>query len=412
MDRQRQIQPKRETARQALKESTKAKKAAKGREKQEAVLKENKHNMAKAGADSKEMEQESVLTAAATKSTLRLEKLRKKLEKEERRIAKAAAKASRLISEADGDREYRPGSSGSAITTQVLKRKRSTSGETENGAKAVEDAALKSELEDRHVSRVFTPPRQEENSFVKKAEIATDAGSIPNKGKALATTHNLLTPTSQSSPSDGVELHVDRNSQRSKTPGSTSPSASTHANAQLHSSPKDFIPFTFDALQVPSSPSLSVSSSLSSDSEVDSTSSSGSSSSSSSPAPESVSANRAQPRKVPPPNRHRPRQISTNYCHKFMQSGGVCPKGKRCRFRHDRNALPESARFRGKNNNGTDEQGRGQRISLYQRVCLVSISLWSPKAGLTKIQIQLVDQEIKQEQEQKKEAVIKKGEGL
>lgn len=115
---QRQLKASQQTKPQALKESTKPKQLAKPVEKQKQPTE------VKEEAESKDGAKKSTVTAEAAKSKAKLEKLRKELRKQEKRIAKAEAKASRLESEAN---RYQLGDLEPTIATGATKIKRSES---------------------------------------------------------------------------------------------------------------------------------------------------------------------------------------------------------------------------------------------------------------------------------------------
>ena len=105
----------------------------------------------------------------------------------------------------------------------------------------------------------------------------------------------------------------------------------------------------------------------------DLTSSSGSSSSdvdsSDAEAPAEVPLGKSRPNKDIPPLLRKPKKI----CHAFLNRGR-CQLGPRCRYRHEIPARDaRSKRARNKAQGGVQPEGRGERISLYQRVSVYSV---------------------------------------
>ena len=101
----------------------------------------------------------------------------------------------------------------------------------------------------------------------------------------------------------------------------------------------------------------------SSDEDDDSTSSEGSSSSSDD-APETAPSKRDGPVRVPPPKRENPNAKDRNICRHFLKSGR-CPRGEKCRFRHE---LPEKRRGPPLERKSKVGERKKERKGLYQRV--------------------------------------------
>lgn len=245
-----------------------------------------------------------------------MEKLRRQLEKEEKRIAKAEAKATKGKVESV---EEVGTTDVSALGNENKKRKRSDSGGS--GDAKVDD------------TKPVKPKLQE-------------AANIPP---------DPLTPTSQPALAD-EERHPPPEALNAEgTPGPLDPSTGQEGGGpsfpDMDRSIQDSI--------VPSCDSSS--DSFSADSE-DITSSSGSSSDrdSHNEAPDETSTKRQGPEKVAPPKRAKPKQICREFLHK-----GLCKRGNRCKYLHE---LPE----RGSHGVGSKEvkraEGRKERIGLYQRV--------------------------------------------
>ena len=244
-----------------------------------------------------------------------MEKLRKQLEKEEKRIAKVEAKAykDKLESNAEVDRRDR-----SFLDNKNKKRKRSDS--SGSGESKIEDANL-------------SKPKLQE---------ATNIVADP------------LTPTSQPALAD---------EEQSSPPKALYPDGAVF-QANVSSGPEDDGPSShMDPPTQDASVSMSdLSSDSSSMNSEDTTSSSGSSSDDDSDeeAPDEASTKRNRPEKVAPPKRANPKQICRGFLHK-----GLCKRGIRCKYLH---VLPE----RGSRGAGSQEvkrgEGRKERVGLYQRV--------------------------------------------
>lgn len=177
-------------------------------------------------------------------------------------------------------------------------------------------------------------------------------------------TTNPLAPVSHLSPVCKKEqLRSEQNSQPLPTESATSQSASALSCTQP---PSDLeVAILIDSDDQSISP---IDSSSNTDSGDDITSSSGSSSSSSSSATREAQPARRALAEKGPPNKRRQNQPAKNICHSFVNNGGFCRKGQRCRYRHE---LPEgwpTGQGKKKNNSIRELAGKNQRISLYQRV--------------------------------------------
>lgn len=245
-----------------------------------------------------------------------MEKLRRQLAKEERRIAKAEAQATKDKVElsTEVDRTNTP-----ALENENKKRKRSDCGGFGNA-----------NLEDTDLV---------------KAKPQEAASTVPGP----------LTPTSQPALADD---------ERHPPPKALiADGASGHVNLSTgQEGDGTSFPDMAQAIQ-DSSVSMSDTSpdSSSTDSE-DVTSSSGSSSNhdSDDEAPDETSIKRNGSERVAPPKRAKPKQICREYLHK-----GICKRGSRCKYLHE---LPE----RGSRGAGSQDvkraEGRKERVGLYQRV--------------------------------------------
>lgn len=379
-ERQRHTLETQQAVRQLIKES-KAKNKAEYKEMQKAefrAMKKSKTDRKPSEpcgenkVESKEVKKELNLSTdnAAAKSKLKVEKLRKRLEKEEKRVAKAEAKVSRLKVQVS---DVQPGDSAPAVSPPDKKRKRSESVASEVKAEVEDNQMIKIEQVNLPMTEVVAPVGQERAVDIKKEDEETTryVESTPVEGKRLAAsvaTHGPLTPTSQPSIAEELELNSSRNSVQPTGQLLASPSKFAVIGNQPYD-PKELHGLNIDQSSVSAPVSEStLSSSLSSsvDSEDDSTSSEGSSSSSgSSSAPEPLSLKRAEPEKGPPPTQHKTRRI----CRNFLQNGR-CGKGDRCRFRHElpeRGSRPSRSEME-RRKKAVRESKRSQRLGLYQRV--------------------------------------------
>ena len=364
---------------QVIKES-KAKHKLESKEMQKAEFKEMKKSKThgkpnepcREKEEPKEVKIEQTLSTdnAAAKAKMKVEKLRKRLEKEEKRVAKAEAKVSRLKVEVS---DVKLQDSTPAISPPSIKRKRSESVASE--VKAELDDAQQAELEQATPPETQAAVAQKSTLRIKNEDDETTRyveptpiEPTPIEGKRLAAfsmTHGPLTPTSQPSTTEDVELDSSRNSVQPTSQLLASPSKFAVLDNQANNS-KELHHLNIDrsAGSSPVSDSTLSSSSLSSsgDSEDDLTSSEGSSSSSSSStAPESRPLKRAKPpEKVPSTDQRKSRTI----CRNFLQSGR-CGRGNQCRFRHE---LPERGSRAEKRKKGVSEGKKSQRLGLYQRV--------------------------------------------
>ena len=353
---QRQLQEKQHAATQLLIEA-RAKQRADAKEKKKKTI-----DVVPGGSGTKEQKVEPqksdkeasvVPNDAAAKAKLKVQKLRKQLEKEERRVAKAEAKASRLKFKAN---DNNPESLTSGASAVVNKRKRSESVKSE---KAEEAQEIGPEIVAPLETESAIAPQPDHKICIKNEEIKTERVHAEllsleyNAHVPSNTTHDPLTPTSQPSIPEANDPEAGQNSVQSA--------------AQPHDQMSNLVEqhgFKIDQ-SVPSDISVSSSSSsslsLSTDSEDESTSSDGSNTSSSPSRPESRSIECTQPHEMPPPRRRPSRAV----CRYFLQNG-CCKKGDRCRYRHE---LPERGSRPEKRKQGKRE-GKKQRIGLFQRVSL------------------------------------------
>lgn len=245
-----------------------------------------------------------------------MEKLRRQLQKEEKRIAKAEAQASKnevvLSTEVDQ-------TDVSALDNPNKKRKRSDCGEFGNAN--IEDADL-----------IQAKPRE-----------------------AASTVPGPLTPTSQPALADDERNPPPKALNADGTPG--------HLDTLTGpKSDESSFPNMAQSIQGSSVSMSDSSSDLSSTVSEDSTSSSGSSSNrdNDDEAPEETSTKRTGLERVAPPKRAKQKQICREFLHK-----GLCKRGSRCKYLHE---LPE----RGSRGAVTQEikraEGRKERVGLYQRV--------------------------------------------
>ncbi|KAL9023933.1 MAG: hypothetical protein Q9180_008055, partial [Flavoplaca navasiana] len=262
---------------------------------------------------------------AAAKAKLKVEKLRKRLEKEERRIAKSEAKSLKR-SKVEADEEPIP-------QAKRLKREASP-----DGNKSVPFVTALGASND--------PDERSKNNTE-----ADTSNPIPDP----------LTPTSQPALPDSeikLSFKLDQPSSDSKTPQPAITNGDAHqavTNSERHHNGNVNSTLSTDTTSVSSDETLE------DDNEDDDTSSSGSSSSSSEPdaeGPEPVSSRSKGPQKVRPPKRVDKQEKAV--CRDFLKTGR-CRRGKRCRWRH---ALPE----RGRRKQEEETPFRVERKSLHQRL--------------------------------------------
>ncbi|CAD6594404.1 MAG: hypothetical protein ASARMPRED_009365 [Alectoria sarmentosa] len=253
---------------------------------------------------------------AAAKSKRKVEKLRKQLEKEERRIVRAEAKALKHKVERNTT-VGRPDIS--ALGNENKKRKRSDSDGPGNAK--IEDTNLV-KLKLQEVAGIMPDPL----TPLSQPTLADEERSpLPKALYADGTADQLNSSIGQEG--DGYSLRdMDRSIQDSRVSFSDSSSDSSSTDSE------------------------------------DVTSSSGSSSDNDSDdeAPDQASIKRTNPERVTPPRRAKPKQICREFLHK-----GLCKRGSRCKYLHE---LPE----RGRRGSGIQEvkraEGRKERIGLYQRL--------------------------------------------
>ena len=249
----------------------------------------------------------------AARSKSKIEKLRKQLEKEERRIAKAQAHASK---DKMKRRTEMDNIDVSALKNEDKERKRS--GSRECGSVEIED------------TNQIKPKLQE----------------------AASTVPDPLTPTSQPASADEEQYPLPK-----------ALKADDHVNSLTGQDDDEASSSQLDRSIHESSASISESGSdsTSTDSE-DSTSSSGSSSESSSDdgAPDETSIKRDRPERVAPPKRGTSKQICRAFLHK-----GSCKRGSCCKYLHE---LPERGRREVVSQEVKRTERRKERVGLYQRV--------------------------------------------
>lgn len=340
--------------RQARRESTE-RRVAESKQKQKQKI----------GAEIGRQQVNSKRTTAETNR--KIEKLRKQLQKAEKRAARAVAGA---VTQKDGRR-------ADEINEQAISK--------EDGAKKRKRANSEPEAQ------------QLEPSGGVSVDISTSNAPQDKKQDSSKSTPDLLTPMSQpSSPANVIKQHCH------------SPRMSKARNL-VDSDVKGEIASNADQVGEESSgPKASISSSeMSSDDLDDFTSSSGTSSPSSdsaSPAPDLASSKRNGPERVLPPKRGK----STNICRNFLRSGR-CKRGNECQYRHE---LPERGRANAGMKKSSRTQGRTKRIGLHQRVsfwvavCLILLN----SRRLTYLTVQLVEQEKEMEDHAILKAIIYLGE--
>ena len=250
---------------------------------------------------------------AAARSKRKIEKLRKQLEKEENRIAKAQAHASKDKMKPKTEMDN---TDASALDNENKEKKRS--GSHKSGSVEIED------------TNQMKPKLQEAASMVP----------------------DPLTPTSQPALADEETYPLPK-----------ALNADDHVNSSTGQDDDEASASQLDRSIYESSISTSASGSdsTSTDSE-DSTSSSGSSSEGNSDdgAPDETSVKRDRPERVAPLKRGKSKQICREFLHK-----GSCKRGSCCKYLHE---LPERGRRKVISQEVRRAERRKERVGLYQRV--------------------------------------------
>ena len=285
---------------------------------------------------------------AAAKAKRKVEKLRKQLEREERRAAKAEARATKQKLGVDADegsiKEKLPGAPQGQATDLIL-------------------------------ADPGQPPAQSGNETDVKIEpMAETKAAIHDvvldtaPGQAQETVHIVpdpLTPTSQPPALDEVP-----NTSLSTLEDKGLQSELDHPTSLDGLKGDEHSPSMIGKASLDSSVSMSDSSSDTTTTEsADITSSSGSSSSDSTSeddGPDQASSRRNEPEKVAPPPRAKPRQI----CRDFLRHGR-CKRGGGCKFLHE---LPEKGSHSNRKNEGQRAEARVARVGLHQRVGLIPVA--------------------------------------
>ena len=334
------IRQRQEEARQAV---IQARKKAQEKKKAEA----NPHDKVQLEAKSKEKAPKDGHSDAAAVAQRKIEKLRKRLEKEEKRAAKALAKASK----------EEPGNHETNITQYPLfqegtsqKRKRSISvGPTSReatkalnvGSDLLPQSSKTNSVHD-DTNTVVVVSGDQENTIDRKPNPVPDP----------------LTPMSQTSAPDEIT-----NPQQQQTDQKTSPAASIikHdlSNEVDYGGTKREDHVSRDQCISTSDSS----SELSSTDSEDDTSSSGSSSTDSDDGddfPDQASSRRQRPDKILPPKRGKQKGI----CKIFLRRGR-CRWGNDCHYRHE---LPNKKNRDTEAKEVRKPEGRSERIGLHERV--------------------------------------------
>jgi hypothetical protein len=372
-ERTRQLREEHQSANRDRESTTRQKAEAKENEKADAKAKRKIDRRAKEEADVKtnrdpKSDPESKQTGlmpkgTADKATLKIEKLRKQLEKEEKRAARAAAKVTKLKAEASRYEGVNQVKVSSPVSHKMEEYEivQPTEIPTPNQPSGIESYAVP--LKGENIEQI-----SQKNGDTTFSSIRHTNGA----DAALESSPKLpdpLTPTSQ--PSLQRILELDQQPEpdaAATTPVGEASEKSLTSKDDLGSLVNPTNPQKLDDVMMESSVLVSTSSSSVSsltDSEDDATSSNGSSSSSpSSSAPESRPSRRVQPDKVAPPKRAKKNAVCRSFLHH-----GRCKKGDACRFRHE---LPNRGNYAERNNRRTTKQFPGEemrvRIGLYQRV--------------------------------------------
>lgn len=307
----------------------------------------------KVEADSRTQPVDSEGTIA--KTNRKIEKLRKQLQKEEKRAARAVAGA---VEQEDG--RYAGESNKQAVLEGdgAKKRKRADS----NGADltqlsmsfGIEPGKHRREIgSDTSFANSEPDAQQLEPLGGVSMAISTSNAHQDKKLDSSKSAPDLSTPMSQpSSPVNVIEPHL-HSPRMSK--------ACDFATSDLEGKTAGDVDQVIQESGGPKSSSSS--SEISSDDLEDFTSSSGTSSPSSdsaSAAPDLASSKRNGPERVLPPKRGK----SNNICRDFLKSGR-CKRGNVCHYRHE---LPERGSANAGLKKSSRTQGKTNRIGLHQRV--------------------------------------------
>ncbi|PGH10774.1 hypothetical protein AJ79_05247 [Helicocarpus griseus UAMH5409] len=326
-----------EEKKQAIKEAREAKKAKeiavrqqKNAEQEEArrQLREARVKKEQDKLERKALREQETLDPAdaAVKAKLRAEKLRRRLMKEEKRVAKAEADAEKARLRAESQRPPTNGiqeRGGKADTASGL------SAEHAPASQSAEPETTKTG--DTQVDNQTDTEKPQPESSTVNPENSTFADQAPN-----ATTNPAATdlPTKFPEASGTVEQssHVNGITPLSDVTGK-SLSPNMEASDSLSLSPSE------DDLDLDDETSSSGSDSSSEDSD-----------SSSSSEPEQATSRREHPDRVLPPARQ-----SKNLCHRFVKTG-QCRRGKKCKYLHE---MPDKAKAAVKQAAaGQDKKGR------------------------------------------------------
>ena len=297
--------------------------------------------------------------AAALKAKMKIEKLRKRLEKEERRVAKAEAKGLEVKPKANLIEDL---TSNHSDSRPVRKRKRTDSLKSFDG-ESLEflEQINKAGPMDMPLSLTNQTSQLDVNDSINDgAKVIKDTKIfLPSDIKQEPdSTQNPLTPTSQPSIPD-----TDQPVSHLELPRPVTMTTVTgDKDSRLGNG--DPVEEALDSSDESSSTSMSDSSSdLSSSDDEDTTSSEGSSSSSND-SPETAPSKVNGPVQVPPPKRIRTKTRDKDICRNFLKNGR-CPRGKKCRFRHE---LPAKGSQLKRERQAKMVEPKKERKSLYQRV--------------------------------------------
>lgn len=301
---------------------------------------------------------------AAEKAKLKIEKLRRQLEKEEKRAARAAAKVTKLKAEAS---RYEGVNQVKVSSPFRHKTEEDESVQPTEIPSLNQPSGIKCTL--------AVTPKEENIEQIGNTNAETTLPSTKHTNGADAALKSSpkipdpLTPTSQPSiqriPESDQQPEPDAAATTSvgESPEMLRTSQDDLGSLVVPTNPQKLDDVVIGSSFSVSSPSSSASSLTISEDEATSSDDSSSSSSSSS-APESRPSRRVQPDKVAPPKRARKNAVCRSFLHH-----GRCKKGDACNFRHE---LPNRGSYAERNNRRTTKRFPGEemrvRIGLYQRV--------------------------------------------
>ena len=312
------------------------------------------------------------------------------MKKEEKRVAKALAKASKAKPEAGISAEV------PILSTEEQEwdaPKPVDDPEGANGPRLEKDTEILAAFSEKNIGKLQTEVEASVEQCLAGKNSSLVALDVPDKTTAESSTApNPLTPTSQPSLPDPDTAAAPNQLSLDEPMASAEPAleVSDHLVPPKHAETDEESNMSM----------LTSSSDISTSSEGDDDTSSSDESSSSDDAPELATSKRTAPDKILPPKREKPK--AKEICRNYLNNGR-CPRDDNCKFRHE---LPEKGQ-----KSKTERQAKAdepkERKGLYQRVscCPFMCSLTSVTDS-----VQLVEQEKEQEDKQILDTIVHLGE--